>query len=70
MKFTAMLLGCLMMLSLASCATSGPADECLAFDPIYLNQGDLIAAETARQILSHNRTWEKLCGPPARRSEA
>jgi hypothetical protein len=59
-----------MMLLLASCATSGQGDECLLFDPIYLNQGDTIAAETARQILNHNRTWEKLCGEPVRRSEA
>lgn len=37
-------------------------DFCATAKPIYINKGDVIQDDTARQILAHNKTGRKLCG--------
>lgn len=42
-------------------ASTAP-DFCATAKPIYINKGDVIVDDTARQILAHNKTGRKLCG--------
>lgn len=49
---------------LAGCATSGAVTSigyCEIAQPIYISQVDLFTEGTARQLLSHNETWEAIC---------
>lgn len=51
------------MILLAACATAGPAtDGCEWTAPILVSQSDDLTDGTARQILAHNRTGERVCG--------
>lgn len=53
------------MLLLTSCASSGRAvteGACAAFRPILIGRGDVLTAETARQILAHDQAGARICG--------
>jgi hypothetical protein len=43
-----------------------PRADCLAYQPIYLSEGAIVALAPFRddrvQIATHNRTWELRCG--------
>lgn len=56
---------CLMATLLAGCATSGVATSgyCVMVTPILISKQDALTDETARQILSHNETYDKVCKP-------
>ena len=45
----------------AGCATVG-GDLCRVSQPILISEEDHLTMETARQILVHNETGERLCG--------
>jgi hypothetical protein len=48
---------------LASCGASGPAtDACGPWRAIYVAKADTLTEDTARALLSHNRTGAALCG--------
>ena len=51
----------LITMLLTSCGTSGQSSYCLITRPIYLSKQDALTANTAREILNHNETWEHLC---------
>lgn len=70
-------LAVLLLTSFAStgCATKTPAptptqkaiaatqpDYCATAKAVYISKADTISDETARQILEHNLTGQKLCG--------
>ena len=47
---------------LAACAGNGPAhDVCAPWRAIYVGKDDVLTGETARALLSHNRTGRDLC---------
>lgn len=52
------------MLLASACSTSGPVTEgaCAWVKPIYVSRDDVLTDETARQILTHNETWQVNCG--------
>ena len=51
-----------MMLLLSGCeSVGGEAAFCSWSFPILISDADSISNDTARQILSHNLTWEKFC---------
>lgn len=54
----------LILLSLSACATSGPGPDnyCLIAKPIYFAPADKLSDRTERAIITHNETWQKLCG--------
>lgn len=52
----------LLLTLLPSCAGSPVDTSCAAFRPITVEDADQFTADTARQILAHNRVWRKLCG--------
>jgi hypothetical protein len=55
----------LMMLPLIAGCANGPAqglDVCSPWQPIYLAQEDRLTQETARSLITHNRTGQALCG--------
>lgn len=49
---------------LASCAGNGPvaSDPCGPWRAIYVGKADVLTQETARALLTHNRTGRELCG--------
>jgi hypothetical protein len=54
----------LMMLSVSSCARSGPAkglDYCALAKPIWFVDEDKVTQETENAIIAHNEQWEKHC---------
>ncbi len=57
-----MLLRLAPMILLAACATDGGGDFCMVARPIYVEQTDTFAADTARAILAHNETGARICG--------
>lgn len=58
MKFAASIL----LLLTASCARNGSADSfCVAARPILVADEDVLTDQTARDILAHNKTVERLC---------
>ncbi len=59
MKWTALWIALAILLT--SCAGTGGAG-CDAWRPILVDVQDGLSAETARQILAHNRTGRRLCG--------
>jgi predicted small lipoprotein YifL len=54
----------LILLSLIGCATSGPGPDgyCLVARPIYFAPADKLTERTERAIITHNETWQQLCG--------
>lgn len=62
----------LLAVLLISCAVSGcetmmknnpaAADFCATAKPIFVSRSDEISDATAREILTHNLTGQKLCG--------
>jgi len=48
---------------LMSCATNGVATDsgCGWVKPIYISKKDVLTDGTARAILKHNETWQKIC---------
>lgn len=62
-RFAVLLLATL----LSGCGTSGPVTEgyCSLVGPIFVGDLDDLTDETARQILAHNETWERVCGTSA-----
>lgn len=61
---------CLLVALLTSCAMIGCAtttnpvepDYCATAKPIFVSKSDVISDATAREILEHNLTGQKLCG--------
>lgn len=51
-------------LLLASCSTTGAGIEsgCEWARPILVSRDDALTADTARQILAHNRAGARICG--------
>jgi hypothetical protein len=54
-----MLMLLLLLILLPSCV---PAVGCETWRPITIRSDDGLTSETARQILAHNLTGERLCG--------
>lgn len=57
----ALLIACAM----SGCATTNPVvapDYCATAKPIYVGKDDQFTDTTAREILEHNLTGQKLCG--------
>lgn len=56
----------LLMLSLASCGTSGSADPCAGFKPIIVDKLDVLTRSTLEAIVAHDELGAKKCGwkPP------
>ena len=56
----------LMTILLAGCAT-GPAPTidtaCDWVRPIWIHPADQLTPRTARQVLAHNETWQRICTP-------
>ncbi len=52
------------LILLASCAGNGPVatDPCGPWRAIYVGKDDVLTADTARSLLTHNRTGRELCG--------
>lgn len=60
-------------LSLTSCVTNGSGTDpvhvvikdstCDWVRPVLISRDDVLTEGTARQILIHNETWERLCEP-------
>lgn len=49
---------------LAGCATSGAVIStgyCEVAQPIWISKSDVLTEGTARQVLTHNETWEAIC---------
>lgn len=57
-----MLIVTIMLLS--ACAPSGAGSDsfCAVAKPIYIEDADMFTEATAREILAHNLTGEKICG--------
>ena len=50
---------------LTGCGGSGSVKDLNGCDwvvPIYVGEADDLSPETARDILTHNELWERLCG--------
>lgn len=53
---------CLVAVLLTGCATSGVATSyCDISKPVYISKQDVLTDGTARQILQHNETWQRVC---------
>lgn len=55
----------LILLGATGCVTKTPLvqpDYCATAMPIYVSKSDVISDMTARAILEHNLTGQKLCG--------
>lgn len=60
-----LLAGLLTVCAATGCATTNRAvqpDYCATAQPIYVGRDDVIGDATAREILEHNLTGQKLCG--------
>lgn len=67
MRFAAALLA-LTTLALASgCVDGSATDFCAIAQPIYVGRDDVLTAETVRQLLAHNETWEAICREHSKR---
>lgn len=49
-------------LLLTCCATGGGTDPCAPWRPILVSRQDVLTEGTARALLAHNLTGERLCG--------
>lgn len=52
----------LLMLSLASCATSGQGDNCAGFKSIIIDKLDVLTRGTLEAIIAHDELGQKKCG--------
>lgn len=57
-----LLIACLTMPWLTSCGGISADTSCAAFRVVTVTDDDRFTPETARQILSNNRAWRRLCG--------
>jgi hypothetical protein len=55
-----MLIGPLMLLT--ACTATGSGNDCVAWRPILISASDQFTDQTARAILAHNLTGQRLCG--------
>jgi hypothetical protein len=57
------LLVCLLTLCASGCATNGSVIDtsCAWVRPIMVSRDDQLTDETAREILTHNEAWERIC---------
>lgn len=55
------------MLCISGCATNGSVIDtaCAWVRPIMVSRDDVLTDETARSILIHNETWERVCSQPS-----
>lgn len=60
LKTLGAVLGALVVLT--SCATNGPAEFCLIYEPVFMAAEDHLTPETERQIIENNEVWEAICG--------
>lgn len=70
-KLTTVLSVCLMASLCACSGTSGNADPCRLFSPVYVADQDSLTDTTARAVLTNNRAGQKHCGwkPTGRSSD-
>ena len=62
MRFIAVLIAASL---LSACATINPPvvdTSCDWVRPIYVSKQDTLTDKTAREILSHDNKWQKICG--------
>ena len=54
---------CLLLTCISGCATNSRVIDtsCAWTRPIMVSRQDVLTDDTARQILSYNETWERLC---------
>lgn len=52
---------CLMATLSLGCAKSGSDSFCAVAKPVWIADADVLTDVTARQVLEHNETWERLC---------
>jgi hypothetical protein len=59
-----MLLLLLLLILLPSCSHGGGGTNsaCIPWRPILVSRADVLTQDTARAILGHNLTGERLCG--------
>jgi len=50
------------LMLLSACGAIGKGNECVAFRPILISATDHFTDQTARAILAHNLTGQRLCG--------
>jgi hypothetical protein len=56
------LIACLTAMLLTGCASTGRViSYCDLAAPIYVSKQDVFTDGTARQILRHNETWQRVC---------
>lgn len=63
MRLKILFVAALMALPLMSCTSLGAETKnsaCLVFSPIYISKQDVLTDGTARQILTHNLTGQRL----------
>jgi hypothetical protein len=67
MRLTAKLFASLTALLVTACAPTGPVTSggCEWARPVYVSRSDVLTDGTARQILTHNETWRRVCGDVA-----
>lgn len=63
---------CLLMTCVSGCSVNGHVIDtsCAWAKPIILSKRDILTDNTARQILAHNETWERLCRSSALEASA
>lgn len=47
---------------LTACGATGNGNDCVAWRPILISASDQFTDQTARAILAHNLTGQRLCG--------
>ena len=53
---------CLTAALLTGCASTGRVTNfCDLAAPVYISKQDQLTDETARQILTHNEIWQRVC---------
>ena len=50
------------LMLLTACGATGKGSECVAWRPILISPSDQFTDQTARAILAHNLTGQRLCG--------
>jgi len=49
------------VIGITSCAAQTVVTECVAFEPIYLEDSFTLSDRDKEKIADHNEVWEKLC---------
>lgn len=54
-----MLMICLLLMSCEKIGLVNNQQVCVGWKPIYINKGDIVSEETAKEILAHNLYGQK-----------